>query len=455
MTMHSQAVLVVDDEPGMRAALAANLRRDGWRVDSAAGVSEAVRKFGECRYPLVVSDVRMPDGDGLQVMRSVRQAAPTTAVILLTAFGSVPEAVVAMQDGASDYLIKPFPYEHLRAAIQRVMAGQSRHAAPPAESRCRLIGESLALRKTLERATAAAQTDADILIEAESGTGKELLARFIHEHSRRREKPFIAMNCAAVPETLLETELFGHARGAFTGAVAAKAGKFELASSGTLLLDEVGEMPLALQPKLLRVLQEREFERVGETRTVSLQARVIATTNVCLRAMVEAGHFRSDLYYRLNVIPLTLPPLRERREDIAVLAEHFARQFAAQSGRPLPRLSPAFLARLQEHAWPGNVRELVNLVRRVLALHPQPEIGVECLEEEFSFALELSSPAASESLPRLVPGTPIRSVERQLLETTLRETQGNRTRAAEMLGISVRTIRNKIREYGLPPRRYA
>ncbi len=457
MTTQGQSVLVVDDEPGMRAALVANFQRDGWQVESASGAAEAVRKFGQCRYPLVVTDVRMPDGDGLHVMRSVRQTAPATAVILLTAFGSVPEAVLAVQGGASDYLVKPFSFEQLKAAIARVMVNDSRTQLTASGLRTQLVGGSASLLRAMERAGAAARTDADVLIEAESGTGKELLARFIHESSPRRAKPFVAVNCAAVPETLLETELFGHSRGAFTGAVAAKAGKFELAGEGTLLLDEVGEMPVCLQPKLLRVLQEREFERVGETRAVPLQARIIATTNVALRAQVEAGKFRADLYFRLNVIPLTLPPLRERREDIPVLAEHFARQIAAQGGRAVPRLSAGFLARLMEHCWQGNVRELLNLMRRVMALQPGSELDASCLDEECFSPMGAGARAdkSSDMTHLLVAGTPMRSLERQLLEKTLRETGGNRTHAAEMLGLSVRTIRNKIREYGLPPRRYA
>jgi DNA-binding NtrC family response regulator len=237
--------------------------------------------------------------------------------------------------------------------------------------------------------------------------------------------------------------------------VAAKAGKFELAHGGTLLLDEVGEMPLGLQPKLLRVLQEREFERVGETRVVPWQAKVIATSNISLLSLVEAGRFRADLYYRLNVIPLSLPPLRERVQDIAVLAQHFSTRIAIQQGGPVPSLLPDFLAKLQEYPWPGNVRELLNLMRRVMALYPREHLGVECLEQELTPALPIVRGAVSDAKTLLQPGTPMRSLERRLLEKTLVETGGNRTRAAEMLGLSVRTIRNKIREYGLPPRRYA
>jgi transcriptional regulator with PAS, ATPase and Fis domain len=353
--------------------------------------------------------------------------------------------------------MKPFSFDQLQAAIGRVMSGEARKVDRPHINRSQLVGESPALLRAIERAAAAARTDADVLIEAESGTGKELLARFIHERSQRRDRPFVAVNCAAVPENLLESELFGHARGAFTGAVAAKQGKFELAHRGTLLLDEIGEMPLLLQPKLLRVLQEREFERLGETRTVAMQVRIVATTNLSLRALVESGRFRADLFYRLNVIPLSLPALRERSTDIPILAEHFCRQVAAQSGAQVPQLSEDFLSVLQTYQWPGNVRELQNLMRRVMALHPDGAIDATCLEDG-----GLTSPpsadqvrGAFESQGLVVPGTPMRKLERRLVEQTLLQTSGNRTRAAELLGISVRTVRNRIREYGLPPRRYA
>jgi transcriptional regulator with PAS, ATPase and Fis domain len=304
---------------------------------------------------------------------------------------------------------------------------------------------------TLQRARAAASTDADVLIEAESGTGKELLAKFIHQTSSRCRKPFIAVNCAAVPEHLLESELFGHAKGAFTGANAAKAGKFELADGGTLLLDEIGEMPLNLQPKLLRILQEREFERLGETRSIHVNMRVIATTNASLASMVEQGRFRSDLYYRLNVIPLSIPGLRERLEDIPVLAKHFAERFAIETESPVPVLDPSFIERLQAYNWPGNIRELANFMRRVLSLHQGSIIDANCFDSELR---PLGKPQpAQQTMP--VAGMPISELEKIHLENTLALAHGNRTHAAVMLGISLRTMRNKIREYGLPPRRYA
>ena len=449
------SVMVVDDEPGIRTALRANLLRHGWRVDAVSGVREAIRNLQDRSFDLVITDMRMPDGNGMDVMRAARDASSTTAVILLTAYGSVPDAVSAMRDGALDYLTKPISFDRLQAVAAEVMlrAGQM----PTRETRREgeIIGRSPLLLQALQRARAAASTGADVLIEAESGTGKELLARFIHDASDRASKPFVAVNCAAVPETLLESELFGHSRGAFTGAVASRPGKFELANGGTILLDEIGDLPLDLQPKLLRALQEREVERLGEGRSVQLDIRVVATTNVSLIEMVARGRFRADLYYRLNVIPLSLPALRDRRDDIPLLAWYFAEKYAAQARTRIPRLHPEFLNRLQAHSWPGNVRELANFMRRVMTLSGTLDLDGACFDAEFC-----TSPGARKMAPTATAlpvsaGASIRDVERQHLENTLALTAGNRTHAAELLGISIRTLRNKIREYGLPPRRYA
>jgi DNA-binding NtrC family response regulator len=365
-----------------------------------------------------------------------------------------------MRSGAFDYLTKPVSFEQLQAAAIRVMRRPNANSSTlqptnqeagfPGKPRG-IIGRSSLLLKALQRAHSAASTGADVLIEAESGTGKELLARYIHETSDRNKKPFVAVNCAAVPEHLLESELFGHAKGAFTGAHTAKAGKFELADGGTLLLDEIGEMPLNLQPKLLRVLQEREFERLGETRSIHVNIRVIATTNAHLSSMVEKGLFRSDLYYRLNVIPLSIPPLRERLDDIPALAESFAEQFAFDTNCAVPHIAPSFIEKLQAHSWPGNVRELSNFMRRVLSLHQGVLIDAACFSQEFQ-PLKPSQPVAF-SMPE--PGMSISVLEKIHLENTLALARGNRTHAAEMLGISLRTVRNRIKEYGLPPRRYA
>ena len=441
-------VLVVDDDAGMRAALEISFLRHGWRVETAGGATEAMVKFRRGQHALIVTDIRMPDGDGFGVMREARALAPRTAVILLTAFGSVPDAVTAMRNGACDYLVKPVAFEQLEHAAQQILA----RTETTESGHCPLVGHSPALSRAVDRARQVAGIDADILIQAESGTGKELLARMIHRLSPRRDRPFIAVNCAAFPETLLESELFGYAKGAFTGAASAKPGKFELAHGGTLLLDEVGELPLLLQPKLLRALQEREFDRLGDTRAVKVDIRVIATTNRSLEAMVKEGCFRADLYYRLNVIPLSLPALRERPEDVAELARHFISLYAPEGA--VPGMSAEFLARLLQHSWPGNVRELANLMRRAVALSGS-EIGVEILEpSELSPApLEAHVEAPTRAGDGLHPGVSLECMEKRLLEVTLDATGGNRSRAAEMLGVSLRTVRNKIREYGLPPKR--
>ena len=437
-------VLIVDDEAAMRAALEANFRRRGWQVRTASGVEDALAKFQSAPSTLVVTDMRMPDGDGLQVMQGVRTFVPDTPVILLTAYGSVPDAVQAIKDGACDYLQKPVSFDQLEATAQRVLTprGERQDAAELFEG----IGKSAAFRSVLARAQRVAQTAADVLIEAESGTGKELLARLIHRASPRAGGPFVAVNCSAFPENLLESELFGHVRGAFTGANNARPGKFELADGGTLLLDEISEMPLSLQPKLLRALQEREIDRLGDTKPLPVDVRVIATTNRSLRAQVEAGQFRADLFYRLHVVPLSIPPLRERREDILPLAEYFVRKHAEGELSGTYQLSIEFAAQLETHDWPGNVRELENVVRRSLALASGRSLGPQQLDAN-------RNNRAADKNPGFQPGVTLQEVERRLLEATLDATGGNRTKAAELMGVSLRTVRNKIREYGMPSRR--
>jgi DNA-binding NtrC family response regulator len=462
-----QQVLVVDDDRSMRAALEARFLRLDWQVETAASATEAMSKFRRQKHTLIVSDVRMPGGDGFSVLREARALAPQTAVILLTAFANVSEAVSAMRDGACEYLMKPVSFEQLEQAAARVLMQSQRmdvdkNNPVPGDASDGLAGRSPSWLRALDRTRRVAATAMDILIEAESGTGKELVARLIHRLSPRRDRPFIAVNCAALPETLLESELFGHAKGAFTGADRAKPGKFELAHGGTLLLDEVGEMPLALQPKLLRVLQERELDRLGDTRTIAVDLRVIATTNRALRQMVNAGQFRTDLYYRLNVIALTLPPLRERAGDVRELAHYFAARFGA--AMPALRLHDDFLNRLEAHNWPGNVRELANCMRRVMALALGPDIDATALEGYEWHTAHPSGPADSSdkassgaalfrevlSDRHLRPGLKVGDMERQLFALTLEATGGNRSRAAELLGVSLRTVRNKIRSYGLP-----
>ena len=433
-------MLIADDDAGMRAALEARFGRRGWQVDLAVNGEDALGKFRRIRHALVISDVRMPGRDGFELMREVQASSPRTAVILLTAYGCVPDAVEAIRNGACDYLVKPVCFEKLELAVERVLA-RARQDHRETEA---LVGHSAAWQRALAQAQQAAATDADVLIEAESGTGKELVARMIHRLSRRSSGPFVALNCTAFPEALLESELFGHTRGAFTGAVGTRPGKFEAASGGTMLLDEVGEMPLSLQPKLLRALQEREFDRLGSNQTVRVDIRVIATTNRPLEAGVREERFRADLYYRLNVIPLTLPPLRERPEDIAELAEHFARLYAP-AGKSVT-FSAEVLSQLQQQRWPGNVRELGNFVRRAVALSGGSEIGME------AFEYGKVPPASARLGAEWKPGLSLGEMERRLFAMTLDATGGNRARAAELLGVSLRTVRNKIREYGLPPR---
>jgi two-component system response regulator AtoC len=456
-------LLIADDDAGMRAALEARFERQGWQVDLAVNGAEALEKFragmlSAKTYSLVITDVRMPGRDGFELMREVQTRSARTAVILLTAYGCVPDAVEAMRNGACDYLVKPVCFEKLELAVEQVL----RRAEEFGKDTETLIGHSPAWELALDRARQAASTDADILIEAESGTGKELIARLIHRLSRRKSGPFIALNCTAFPEALLESELFGHARGAFTGAVGARPGKFEAAHGGTLLLDEVGEMPLTLQPKLLRALQEREFDRLGSNQAVHVDIRVIATTNRPLEAAIAEGRFRADLYYRLNVIPVSLPPLRERASDIPELAEYFARLHAVPGTQA--RFSRELVARLTENAWPGNVRELANFVRRAVALTRGGEIGIEALDygkdllgktPQISRTGHNSPEQNGTSPPRSPdwrPGLSLEDMERQLFAMTLESTGGNRARAAELLGVSLRTVRNKVREFGLPPR---
>jgi DNA-binding NtrC family response regulator len=398
--------------------------------------------LAELTPKLVISDVRLPDGNGIELMRELKSRVPGTSILLLTAFGNVSQAVEAMRDGAFDYLQKPVPFAQLREAAKRVLNGGGPARVQDARQ-IAIVGQSPVLLDAIEKARQAATSDADILIEAESGTGKELLARLIHHESARRCQPFVAVNCAAVPESLLESELFGHIKGAFTGALASRIGSMAAADGGTLLLDEIGEMPLALQPKLLRALQEREVKRLGESCPQKVDIRVIATTNRSLLERVEEGAFRLDLYYRLNVIPLTLPSLKDRGEDVPLLAEHFLKSFRPE---PRPRLSEGFVEGLRRHSWPGNVRELANLMRRIAVLCTKDEVGPDFLE---------TIDRQEKAMPRIAPGVSLRDAERHLLEVTLRATDGNRTRAAELMGVSLRTIRNKIRDYGLPPRRYA
>lgn len=442
-----ERILVVDDEANMRLGLAEVLERDGYSVTAVDSGTAALAELAGRGYALVVSDMRMPGMSGVELLRAVQEREPGLPMLLMTAYGTVEDAVSAMKGGAREFLTKPFSPQDLLHVVKETLRDarpESRRTATAdietavAPTRP-IVTASPSLGKVLSVAEGVAGSRAPVLIQGESGTGKELLARFVHEAGPRRHHPFVAVNCAALPRELLESELFGHERGAFTGAISRKLGRFELANRGTILLDEISEMEPILQAKLLRVLQEHEVDRLGGARPTPIDARVIATTNRELKAMVGNGSFRRDLYYRLNVIPLTLPPLRERLDDIEPLVEHFCRSFGGARGL---RVEPAALTLLRRHRWPGNVRELEHVIERASLLAREDIITTADLQLDDEMAVEQGAGAGSS-----LAGRTVHDVERQLICETLKRTDNNRTRAAEMLGISVRTLRNKLAEY--------
>jgi two-component system NtrC family response regulator len=387
--MSRQRILIVDDEENLRRVTQLRLQQAGYEVVTASDGKSALALLEKSPQDLVITDLRMPGLCGLDLLRRVKDAYPETIVVVFTAFGTIESAVEAMKEGAYDYLIKPVNAEALKMVVARALdhhrlrqeVRNLRSAIDRKYGFENIIGKSKALLATLDAASRAAQTDSTLLIRGETGTGKELLAKAIHFNSRRKDQPFVVINCGAIPKDLLESELFGHTRGAFTGAVADRTGRIELASGGSLFLDEIGEMPPDLQVKLLRVLQEREIEKVGAGQPIKVDVRVIAATHRNLQAMVEDGTFREDLYYRLAVIPLELPPLRERTEDIAELVSIFFQRFTQRVGRPNLRLPASLLPYFSTHRWPGKVRELENVIERLVVLAPGGEIKVDDLPD--------------------------------------------------------------------------
>ena len=444
-------VLVVDDDRLSAELLSALLQKQGCTAECAFNGQQGWKKFRSAPVELVFMDLRMPRMGGMELLRKIKADSPRTAIIMMTAYATVETAVECMRLGAYDFVTKPFRSEQVSMLIERLRERGKLYAQNdylrdelnqqhPAG---RLITLDAHMLRVCEAARLAAQSKASILLQGESGTGKELVARHIHQLSPRSHKPFICVNCGALPEGLLESELFGHERGAFTGAVARRIGRFELADGGTLLLDEISEISPALQVKLLRVLEEEEFERVGGANTLSVDVRVIATTNRDLHAAVAEGTFRNDLFYRLNVVPIHLPPLRERNVDIKHLLDHFLSQFAGQNGRAIPRVTPEALRLLTRYSWPGNVREVKNLIQRLLILCPSDEIEVADLPIE----IRVNETAASCDTIRV--GQSLGNAEEWLILKTLQHTNGNRTQAAQMLGITARTLRNKLSRYRL------
>ncbi|MDM3885317.1 sigma-54 dependent transcriptional regulator [Pseudomonas sp. BCRC 81390] len=433
-------VLLVEDDRVLRQALGDTLDIGGFIYQAVGSAEEALEAVQQQAFSLVVSDVNMPGMDGHQLLAQLRRQQPQLPVLLMTAHAAVERAVEAMRQGAADYLVKPFEPKALLSLVERHAAGRLGAADEEGPVAC-----EPASRQLLELAARVARSDSTVLISGESGTGKEVLARYIHQQSPRAAQPFVAINCAAIPDNMLEATLFGHEKGAFTGAIAAQAGKFEQADGGTLLLDEISEMPLALQAKLLRVLQEREVERVGGRKPISLDIRVLATTNRDLAGEVAAGRFREDLFYRLSVFPLAWRPLRERPGDILQLAERLLARHVAKMKHAPVRLSPEARACLQAHAWPGNVRELDNALQRALIL--QQGGVIEAADFCLAGAIPLS--AGSESPPEVAVeagglGDDMRRHEYQMIIDTLRAERGRRKEAAERLGISPRTLRYKL-----------
>jgi two-component system response regulator HydG len=442
-----RTLLVADDDPGLRESLNRTLTRAGYSVILASDGRAALEQLQTSGIDLVLTDLRMPGLTGLEVLRAVKTLVPDVDVILLTAFGTVEEAVSAMKDGAYDFITKPFRGEQLlklvsKALERRGLIQQNKDLQKQLEDlrgKGQIIGASPAFRRMMTLIDQVADSSATVLVQGESGAGKELVASAIHERSRRRGGPFVAVNCAALPETLLESELFGYEKGAFTGAVGRKEGRFELADGGTLFLDEIADLSAVTQPKILRVLQEGEFERLGGTRTQRVDVRIVAATNQDLAQMVKEKRFREDLYYRLNVITITVPPLRDRREDIRLLAQHFLRVYAAKNNRKLEMFTDEALRRLEGYSWPGNVRELENVVERGVVLARGTAVDVTDLPEDVAGATPLP-----EGVFTVRIGTPLAEVEQRLLEATLRVTGGNRTRAAKLLGIDPKTVYRKL-----------
>jgi len=448
-------VLVVDDEANARTALAELLRDEGYDVEMAADAFKALGKVESFSPHLVLTDLKMPGMDGLELLDKLRASEHECAVVVMTAFGAVDSAIEAMRLGAIDYLTKPLNFDELLIVVERALE-QNRLRAEAGQLRARLaerdgiggiVGSSEPLRRVFEMIRQVAPTRASVLLTGESGTGKELVAKALHEHSTRSSGPFVRVHCAALAETLLESELFGHERGSFTGAVARRDGRFQVADGGTLFLDEIGEISQAVQVKLLRFLQEREFERVGGTQTIKVDVRVIAATNRDLTAEVEAGRFREDLYYRLNVVNIEMPALRDRRSDVPLLAQHFLNRYSDENGKAIDGFTAEALDALSSYDWPGNVRELENTVERAVVLCRGDRLDADALPQQ----IRGTSPQTASSAPQM-PGSTMADIERHAILTTLESVGGSTSKAAEILGISVRKIQYKLQEYRAAPK---
>jgi DNA-binding NtrC family response regulator len=443
-------ILIVDDEAIVRDFISEVLIRMGYAPLAAENGERALEYLKRSEFDVVISDFKMPGISGIELLKETLQLWPDCRFIIITAFGTIEQAVGAMKIGAHDYITKPISPDHLEMVVSKALEYKTlklenkilRREISEKYSFENIIGKAAPMKKVFELIQRAGPAESTILISGESGTGKELVARAIHFNSQRAIGPFIKMNCAALPEGLIESELFGHEKGAFTGAIRSTRGRFELADGGTLLLDEISEIPPSLQAKLLRVLQEKEFERIGSGQSIRTNVRVIATSNRDLKEEIAKGTFRDDLYYRLNVIPIDLPPLRQRREDIPLLGEYFLDKFSQKMGIPVKTLAEKSMELFMQYTWPGNVRELENIIERATVISRNQEL------KPADFPAEISAGIPDAGKGGFEVGLTIDNAEKMLILKTLKANNGNKTRAAEILGISSRTLRNKLQEYG-------
>lgn len=455
MSPNATSVLFADDEDSFRRVHEYQLQQAGYRVTGVADGGAALDAFREGLHDLVVTDIRMPGLDGLELLARLRAISPGTPVVVVTGHGTIETAVEAMKQGAFDFLTKPFPGDQLRLTLERALEfsrlqRENRELRRAVERRFafdNIVGSSSSMKALFDSLELAARTESTVLIAGETGTGKELVARAIHHNGPRRRGPFVTLNCGAIPGSLIESELFGHRRGAFTGAVADRRGRFEAAEGGTLFLDEVGEIPSELQPKLLRALESGEIDPVGAGEPARVDVRIVAATNRDLERMVEEGRFRRDLYYRLAVVPLRVPPLRDRREDIPLLAEHFLRKMAERTERPNLRIPPEAFALFDRYDWPGNVRELENAIERLVVMSREDLLSLDALPARIRGAEGEGGAAGRFRLPPA--GIDLEEVEREFIRQALERHEGNRTKAARALGLTRNTLLYRMQKYGL------